>query len=105
MYAGDPNTNTVEGYFSILKRGIYAVYHHVSQAHLKRYLCEFDFRYNYRVALGFTDKQRTDACVASQASACLIGGLVAKPKQPEPPKPIWPDGSPYVEPVQLKLAL
>jgi transposase-like protein len=42
---GDAHTNTVEGYFSIFKRGIYGVYHHVSQEHLKRYLGEFDFRY------------------------------------------------------------
>jgi transposase-like protein len=56
---GDAHTNTIEGYFSILKRGIYGVYHHVSQDHLKRYLCEFDFRYNYRTALGFTDRERT----------------------------------------------
>jgi hypothetical protein len=38
--------------------------HHVSQEHLKRYLCEFDFRYNYRVALGFTDMQRTELAAA-----------------------------------------
>ena len=43
---GDAYTNTVEGYFSILKRGISGVYHHVSQQHLKRYLAEFDFRYS-----------------------------------------------------------
>ena len=43
---GDAHTNTVEGYFSIFKRGIYGVYHHVSAEHLKRYLGEFDFRYN-----------------------------------------------------------
>jgi transposase-like protein len=55
---GDAHTNTVEGYFSIFKRGIYGVYHHVSQTHLKRYLGEFDFRYNYRTALGFTDRER-----------------------------------------------
>jgi hypothetical protein len=61
---GDAHTNTVEGYFSIFKRGIYGVYHHVSQDHLKRYLCEFDFRYNYRVALGFTDMQRTEIAAA-----------------------------------------
>jgi transposase-like protein len=57
---GDAYTNTVEGYFSILKRGIYGVYHHVSQEHLKRYLAEFDFRYNYRIALGFDDATRAD---------------------------------------------
>src|ERR1700730_4355757 len=61
---GAAHTNTVEGYFSIFKRGIYGVYHHVSQEHLKRYLCEFDFRYNYRVALGFTDMQRTEIAAA-----------------------------------------
>jgi len=55
---GDAHTNTVEGYFLIFKRGIYGVYHHLSQAHLKRYLGEFDFRYNYRVALGYTDRER-----------------------------------------------
>ena len=43
---GDASTNTVENYFSILKRGIYGTYHHVSQEHLNRYLGEFDFRYN-----------------------------------------------------------
>ncbi len=56
---GDAYTNTVEGYFSILKRGIYGVYHHVSEAHLKRYLAEFDFRYNERIALGVDDTERT----------------------------------------------
>ena len=45
---GDAHTNTIEGFFSILKRGIYGVYHHVSEAHLKRYLVEFDYRYNNR---------------------------------------------------------
>lgn len=42
------HTNTVEGFFSILKRGIIGVYHHVSPAHLHRYCSEFDFRYNTR---------------------------------------------------------
>jgi transposase-like protein len=55
---GDVHTNTVEGYFSILKRGIYGIYQHVSEAHLKRYLCEFDFRYNNRIALGVDDTAR-----------------------------------------------
>jgi transposase-like protein len=56
---GDVHTNTVEGYFSILKRGIMGVYHHVSEKHLKRYLAEFDFRYNERSALGIDDEART----------------------------------------------
>ena len=41
-------TNTVEGYFATLKRGINGVYHHVGRKHLHRYLGEFDFRYNAR---------------------------------------------------------
>src|SRR5208337_1168491 len=45
---GDVTTNTVEGYFAILKRGINGVYHHVGRQHLHRYLSEFDFRYNSR---------------------------------------------------------
>src|SRR6267378_6813987 len=56
---GDAYTNTIDGHFSILKRGIYGVYHHVSQEHLKRYLAEFDFRYNERIALGIDDVERT----------------------------------------------
>lgn len=56
---GDVHTNTIEGYFSILKRGINGVYHHVSPKHLKRYLAEFDFRYNERAALEVDDFART----------------------------------------------
>jgi len=66
---GDAHTNTIEGYFSILKRGIVGTYHHVSQQHLKRYLAEFDFRYNERSALGVSDKER---------AARLLKGIVGK---------------------------
>jgi transposase-like protein len=58
---GDVHTNTVEGYFSILKRGITGTYHHVSQQHLKRYLAEFDFRYSNRAKLGIDDERRAAA--------------------------------------------
>jgi hypothetical protein len=68
---GDAHTNTVEGYFSIMKRGIYGVYHHVSQEHLKRYLCEFDFRYNYRIALGFNDATRAELAIKGIAGKRL----------------------------------
>jgi transposase-like protein len=61
---GDVHTNTVEGYFSILKRGINGIYHHVSQQHLKRYLAEFDYRYNERMALGVNDADRARKAVA-----------------------------------------
>jgi transposase-like protein len=56
---GDAHTNTAENYFSILKRGIDGTYHHVSEAHLPRYLAEFDFRYNNRSGNGVTDAERT----------------------------------------------
>jgi hypothetical protein len=55
---GDVHTNTVEGFFSILKRGIYGVYQHVSETHLQRYLTEFDFRYSHREKLGVNDVAR-----------------------------------------------
>ena len=48
----------MENYFSILKRGIIGTYHHVSPKHLKRYLGEFDFRYNERSGLGVDDAAR-----------------------------------------------
>ena len=51
-------TNGVEGFFSILKRGIYGAYQHVSEAHLQRYLTEFDFRYSNREKLGVNDVAR-----------------------------------------------
>ena len=60
---GDVHSNTVEGFFSILKRGVIGTYHHVSEAHLSRYLAEFDFRYSHRIALGVTDKERAAEAV------------------------------------------
>jgi transposase-like protein len=60
---GDAHTNTIEGYFSIFKRGVYGTFHHVSQQHLKRYLAEFDFKYNERMALGVDDKARATKAV------------------------------------------
>jgi hypothetical protein len=47
---GEASTNTIEGMFSILKRGLYGTYQRVSEDHLQRYLCEFDFRYSNRGA-------------------------------------------------------
>lgn len=66
---GDVTTNAVEGYFSLLKRGVNGVYHHISKEHLHRYLAEFNFRYNNRkiddtertvkAILGFEGKRLT----------------------------------------------
>jgi transposase-like protein len=61
---GDAHSNTAENYFSILKRGIYGIYQHVSEEHLHRYLAEFDFRYSNRVRLGVNDTERTRRAIA-----------------------------------------
>jgi transposase-like protein len=55
----DVHTNTIESYFSVFKRGMRGIYQHCGEAHLHRYLSEFDFRYNTRSKLGFTDAMRT----------------------------------------------
>jgi transposase-like protein len=62
-------TNTVEGYFSILKRGITGVYQHVGRQHLHRYLSEFDFRYNAR---DVSDAERRDMAIAQVAGKRLM---------------------------------
>ena len=54
------HTNSIEGFFSILKRGVYGTYQHVSEAHLHRYLAEFDFRHNEREGLGIDDVSRAN---------------------------------------------
>jgi hypothetical protein len=63
-YARGPvNTNTVEGFFSIFKRGMVGTYQKCGEQHLQRYLAEFDFRYNHRTALGVTDAMRAEAAL------------------------------------------
>jgi transposase-like protein len=57
---GEAHTNTIEGFFSIFKRGMRGVYQHCGEKHLHRYLAEFDFRYNERKA---TDSERCDAAL------------------------------------------
>lgn len=58
------HTNTIEGYFSIFKRGMRGTYQHCAEKHLHRYLAEFDFRYNTRTALGVDDKTRAARIVS-----------------------------------------
>ncbi len=61
VYAkGIISTNSVEGYFSILKRGLVGTFHHVSHQHLQRYVNEFDFRFNNRQSLGVNDNERAE---------------------------------------------
>lgn len=54
------HTNTVEGYFSVFKRGMKGVYQHCAKHHLHRYTAEFDFRYSNRIALGVDDSERAE---------------------------------------------
>lgn len=61
---GDAYTNTVEGFFSIFKRGMKGVYQHCREKHLHRYLAEFDFRYSNRQALGCNDTDRSIAALS-----------------------------------------
>jgi hypothetical protein len=66
---GIAHTNTVEGYFSIFKRGMRGICQHCSERHLHRYLAEFDFRYSNRIKLGVDDVER---------SARAVRGVVGK---------------------------
>jgi hypothetical protein len=54
------STNTIEGVFSVFKRGMIGTYQHCGEWHLQRYLVEFDWRYNHRAALEILDKTRFD---------------------------------------------
>jgi hypothetical protein len=54
------HTNTVEGFYSVFKRGMKGVYQHCAEKHLHRYVAEFDFRYNNRIRLGVDDLARTN---------------------------------------------
>lgn len=55
---GDVTTNTVEASFALLKRGLIGTFHHVGEQHLQRYVTEFDFRWNTRTKLGYSDADR-----------------------------------------------
>jgi transposase-like protein len=68
---GDVTTNTIEGYFSIFKRGMKGVYQHADEKHLHRYLAEYDFRYNNRSALGVEDGERAALAVRGAAGKRL----------------------------------
>lgn len=57
---GNAHTNTIEGFFSVFKRGMTGTYQHCGSQHLHRYLAEFDFRYNHRASLGIEDGARVD---------------------------------------------
>ena len=75
---GDAYTNTIEGFFSVFKRGMNGVYQHCDSAHLHRYLSEFDFRYNNRIALEVDDKARAEKIVAGIVGKRLTYETVAE---------------------------
>lgn len=68
---GVVHTNTIEGYFSIFKRGMKGVYQHCDKKHLHRYAAEFEFRYNNRVANGLNDTMRADTTLLGAAGKRL----------------------------------
>jgi len=60
---GEIHTNTVEGFYSVFKRGMKGVYQHCKEKHLHRYLAEYDFRYNNRARLGVNDLERANVAL------------------------------------------
>jgi transposase-like protein len=68
---GDVSTDELEGFFSVLKRGLVGTYQHVDQKHLDRYLAEFDFRQNNRAKLGIDDERRADLAIKGFAGKRL----------------------------------
>lgn len=75
---GDVNTNTLEGFFSVLKRGMVGTYQRVDKHHLDRYLAEFDFRQNTREKLGINDTQRADMALQGVKGKRLRYGTTAE---------------------------
>jgi transposase-like protein len=71
---GDVHTNTLEGFFSVIKRGLVGIYQHVESRHLDRYLSEFDFRQNNRVALGIDDARRAEIALQGMKGRRLTYG-------------------------------
>jgi transposase-like protein len=69
---GFHHTNTVEGFFALLKRAVYGQFHHVSEAHLHRYLAKADFKFNHRTALGYDDVDRAAALLRGAKGKRLL---------------------------------
>jgi transposase-like protein len=78
---GIVHTNTIESFFSIMKRGLIGTYHHVGVNHLQRYVREFDFRYNHRAAEGFTDDERTRIALKSISGKRLTYKTTNRPQR------------------------
>jgi transposase-like protein len=85
---GIVTTNTVEGHFSIFKRGMRGVYQHCGEKHLHRYLAEFDFRYSNRIALGVDDKARAEINLKGVAGKRLTYETVSQ-RGPTERRIVW----------------
>ncbi len=86
---GGAHTNTVEGVFSIFKRGMRGIYQHCSEKHLHRYLAEFDFRYSNRIALGVDDKGRADNALKGIAGKRLTYETVSARRSSAEGRIVW----------------
>jgi len=69
---GFHHTNTAESFFALFKRAVFGQFHHVSEAHLHRYLAEADFKYNHRKALGIDDAARAEALLRGAKGKRLL---------------------------------
>jgi transposase-like protein len=79
---GDVHTNTLEGFFSVFKRGMVGTYQHVSERHLDRYLTEFDFRQNTRERLGVNDTRRSEIALAGAVGKRLTYQTTSREEAP-----------------------
>jgi len=83
------HTNTVEGTFSIFKRGMRGIYQHCTKKHLHRYLAEFDFRYSNRIRLGIDDKRRADIALAGFTGKRLTYETVSQRRPADEIRIVW----------------
>ncbi|MBV8800533.1 MAG: IS1595 family transposase, partial [Alphaproteobacteria bacterium] len=80
---GETYTNSAENYFSVFKKGMKGIYQHCSERHLHRYLAEFDFRYNHRIANGVDDVTRTTHALAgAKGEAAHVSGCSLRRQRP-----------------------
>ena len=81
---GTVHVNTLEGFFSVFKRGMIGVYQHVEIQHLHRYTAEFDFRQNTRERLGIDDAERAGIALRGMKGKRLTYETIGQPEQEEP---------------------
>ena len=80
---GFHHTNTVELFFAILKRAVYGQFHHISEAHLHRYLAEADFKYNHRTRSALTTQSGLKRCCEGSKASGFTTDSLTKPRTPK----------------------